>query len=223
VAAASSSKRRVERADVAKRLRGVYLRAAPLGTEPLRVVNISELGLGLESAGPAASLSRDQEFEGRLLVGKTNAPLRLRVVHATPEVIGMEFVEISDVLRAMIRRFFEAELSGASLKPEKPKGGGKSGSQTLEFSDGADHTLQLTVAAGQLRGLRIGLMGTSIEWATGGELRLVRNSKDEPVSEHLRAQLVKFIRSAQTLVPALRKQVESVLLVSDPDPDVKSP
>jgi hypothetical protein len=205
------SRRRKERANVKKRLKGVYLRSPELSSKDIRVTNISELGLGIETSGIEHAPASGADVEVRLLVGKTAAPVRVRVVHMSAEITGIEFLEPSDLIRGAIRAYFEPEIVGAAMRPVDGK---KGAAGQLLFEDPEANTLSLTVASGRLSAFSVGILGNSVEWKEGGPVQLIQNGRTEPLGDFMRNQLVKFAQSADALSPELQQELEAILLLN---------
>ena len=211
------SRRRKERANVKKRLKGVYIRSEELSEKEIRVVNISELGLGVETSSLETPPQEGAEIEVHLLVGKTSAPVRVRVVHVNPEITGIEFVDPSSLIRGAVRNYFEPELVGASLRPvnEPPDSLPPGTPFELKFQDKESNALALTVRDKRIVAFAIGVMGNTVQWKHGGPVQLVQNGKTEPLGDFLRSQLVKFAQSADSVDPEYQQEFETILLLNE--------
>lgn len=202
------SRRRKERANVENRLQGVFVKCEKLAPgQEVRVFNISELGIGVDAQPVKQAPASNEILECKLLVGRTVAPVQLRLVHMGAQVMGMEFVEPSELLRGAIQQYFEPELVGASLRPTAASAGKK---RIFESQDGGRLEIYLGPAT-VVEKFVIRVLGNSIEWERKLGLRLVQNGRAEPMPEFLLKQLVKLAQSAEAVEPELRKQVVAIL------------
>jgi hypothetical protein len=202
------SRRRKDRANVANRLQGVFVRCERLaGIRELRVFNISEHGIGVDPQLVKDPPGPKEVLDGKLLVGRTVAPVKLKVVHMGKEVMGMEFVNPSELLSGAIQQYFEPELVGASLRESAASSPKK---RIYESMAGSRIDILLN-PPGVVESFSIRVLGNSVEWEIKSGLRLVQNGKSEPVPEFLLKQLVKFVKSGEIIDPDLRNQLEAVL------------
>lgn len=204
-----SSRRRKERAFVGTRLQGVFVRCEALapGAE-LRVFNISELGVGVDAQLAAADApGAGAVLDGKLLVGRTVAPVKLRVVHRGREMIGLEFLDPSALLRGAIQKYFEPELAGASLRPVPD-----STERKRLFASRSGDRLEIELAeTGAIARFAIQVLGNSVEWDGARGFELKQNAQSEPVPEFLRKQLVKLAESATAVDADVRAKLEAIL------------
>jgi hypothetical protein len=202
------TRRRKDRANVANRLQGVFVRCDRLaGIRELRVFNISELGIGVDPQLVKSPPGPKEVLEAKLLVGRTVAPVQLKLVHMGKEVMGMEFVNPSGLLAGAIQSYFEPELVGASLRESAASSAKK---RIYESTTGNRLDIHLS-APGVVESFTIRVLGNAVEWETKTGLRLIQNGRSEPVPEFLLKQLVKFVKSGEVLDSGLRNQLEAVL------------
>jgi hypothetical protein len=197
----------MERANVRKRLQGVFLRCPELAEKDLRVFNVSELGVGVETAPIALSPEVGKVIEAKLLVGRTSAPVGIRLVHMTTEMTGFEFVNPSDLVRGAIRNYFENELVGASLRPVEGSGTAKG----LCYADDQGNRLELEVSGKRIQKFSFCVMGNQVEWVDGGQILLLQNARREPAPESLLKQLIKLVQSADFLDRSTQQGLERLL------------
>lgn len=207
-ASASLTRRRKERANVENRLQGVFVKCDRLAPrQELRVFNISELGIGMDAHPVKQAPAVNDVLDCKLLVGRTVAPVKLRLVHMGPGLMGMEFVQPSELLRGAIQQYFEPELAGASLREAQDSRGKK---RLYESREGDRLEFQLG-SAGVVDKFAIQVLGNSVEWDRRNGLKLVQNGRVEPVPEFLHKQLIKLAQSAAAVDSELRKQLEAIL------------
>lgn len=206
------TRRRKERANVRKRIRGVYIRSRELSSKDIRVANISELGLGLDTEGLEHRPAPDSLVEVRLLVGRTATPVQVRVVHVTAELTGIEFQEPSDLIRGAIRAYFEPEIIGASMRPAGHQT--RNGAVEHRFSDGGANSISIWVLQETVFAFQIGVLGNSVEWKEGAPVRMIQNGRAEPLGDHLRNQLIKLVQSAEAIDPEIQEEIETILLLN---------
>jgi hypothetical protein len=203
------SNRRKERANVERRLLGVHLRCEELSARDLRILNISELGMGIEVAPVADRLSEfspSKVFSARIMVGHAAAPVDFTVVHASAVMLGLEFVAPTDFLRSIIRRVFDSELLGASLCLVSSEG------EMRVFETGDGSRLEMMIKVGALDRFSIEVLGNSVKWDGERGLRLVQNSRSMRLPDFLRNQLIKLVQSAEAIGPEHRKRLELILM-----------
>lgn len=204
------SRRRKERANVGKRLRGVYLRATELGEKECRIANVSELGIGVETEN-AHLPATGTLLNARLVVGHAAIPVTVKVIHATNPIMGMQFVAPSEELRSIIRSFFEPELAGASLRLVQSPPRVPGSDAVLRYSNDASDTLELVIYNNRIKAFRVGILGNTVEWSQGDDVALVQDDRRGELEDFLRAQLVKFVQNAEVIHPSHRRQLEAVL------------
>ena len=207
------SRRRVERANVRRRLKGVFLSCPDLSEKDLRVVNLSENGLGVETdqvtRAPEIGSVSDAEFR----VGYTRTPARVRLVHLNPQVSGLEFMEPSESLKNAIRAIFQPELAGARMRVVGHRAKKTlMGPREVRYTDGKSHTLSLVVKNEHVERFTIGVMGNTVEWSLGRPLQCIQNSQPVAMDEYQRKQLVKFVNSIEDLDREHREAIEKTLL-----------
>ena len=206
------SRRRSERAHVLNRLKGVFIKCDLLTKPEVRVVNISDTGIWIETSYLTSEAKVSKTLSAKIIVGKTVAPVTLKLARLGGQVSGFEFVSPSGILRGAIRVYFEAELVGASLKPVKETDDEEEKPRVLEFQDNKSNSLRIEVKEEQVKKFDIDILGNQIIWSESGELCLLQNSKPHPIGSFLRKQVVQFIRNADTIAPPYRKQMERVLM-----------
>lgn len=202
------TRRRKDRANVANRLQGVFVRCERLaGIRELRVFNISEHGIGVDPQLVKDPPGPTEVLEAKLLVGRTVAPVKLKLVHMGKEVMGMEFINPSGLLSGAIQQYFEPELVGASLRESAASSPKK---RIYESMAGNRIDIHLN-SPGVVDSFSIRVLGNSVEWEIKSGLKLIQNGRSEPVSEFLLKTLVKFVKSGEIMDPDLRNQLEAVL------------
>ncbi len=208
-----ASRRRKERANVHHRLRGVTLKCPELSDSEIRVVNISELGVGVEGGILKADISPERVYDCKLLVGKAIIPVKIQVVHKSPDITGMQFVEASNLVCAAVRSCFEPELVGASLKLSSTTM--KAPNQTeFRFEGKNQETVELTTDPEGIFRFSITVLGNYVEWQRTKPLALIQGQRPYPVNQYLRKQLVQLVRSASAIPVNHRKEIETLLLVT---------
>lgn len=207
------SKRLKERAQIQRRFKGVFIKSALLEPNEVRVLNISETGIGIPALALTPKAKEARTLEATLYVGNTVVPVTLRLTRASSQTAGFEFVDHSDLLKAAIRVFFEAELSGSYLKT-KSQESTEFESKLHCFIDPKGNLLEFKINKNQkIQKFVITIFGNQVEWSLKKpELKLIQNKKENPVGSYLRSQLVQFIRNSQILDPPIRKQLELILL-----------
>lgn len=203
------SRRRKDRANVANRLQGVFVRCDGLaGSRELRVFNISELGIGVDPQLVKKPPGPGEILDAKLLVGRTVAPVQIRLVHMGTDVMGMEFVKPSGLLAGAIQSYFEPELGGASLRPSV----GSSGKRRI-YESSTGNRLDIQIGSpGVVDSFAIHVLGNSVEWDAKAGLKLIQNGRSEPVPEFLLKQLIKFVKSGEVIESGVRNQLEAVLV-----------
>lgn len=207
-----NEKRRAQRANVRQRVKGVFLRCPELSAKDIRVANISEFGLGIETGGLSHVPERDETFDARLLVGYTTAPVRVKVVRQTGDLLGMEIVQPSELLRGAIRAFFQPELVGAAVRPSgEVRDPEKVKDVRLHYSD-EENVMQAEFNDGQVRALTVGILGISIEWSEGEPLKMIQNEREKSPDDYLRKQLVKFVHNIDGLPESAKREISNILV-----------
>lgn len=193
----------------------MYLKIPSLSTADLRVFNLSELGMGVETSRIGKAPNAGTEMEARLVVGLTNAPVRVRLVHMNPQTTGLELVEPSELVQGAIRQYFENELAGAALKPVGPPPKRVLGEPySLRFRDTKSNSIEMYYEGDRLVRFSLRVLGNPIEWDRGGPPQLVQQTGKSPVSDMLRNQLLRFIQSAEALGDVRQASLEEALLTS---------
>lgn len=207
----TKSRRRTERANVHQRLKGVFFRCDHLSPQEVRVLNISETGIGIESVFLTPKAKEIKILEGHLFVGQTKTQAILRLVRSDFQTAGFEFVNPSDLLKGAIRLFFEAELAGANLQPV-PQSGEEA--PVHRYFDSHGNILEFeSNDRGKVQNFKMTFLGNHVVWDhQTQELKLVFSDSTEPAGTFLRGQLVQFIRNAEIVAPSYRKQLEAILL-----------
>ncbi|MGZ3699547.1 MAG: PilZ domain-containing protein, partial [Bdellovibrionota bacterium] len=85
---------------------------------PLFNISISGVGLLHEPPIPFAVGS---ELPGELRVGGARYPVRLKIAHVTPKIVGASFIDRSDALKSAIESYFEYELAALTMAKVDPK------------------------------------------------------------------------------------------------------
>ncbi|MCC7440739.1 MAG: hypothetical protein IT285_03840 [Bdellovibrionales bacterium] len=211
-------RRRARRADVMRRIRGVYLHCPDLGAGEFRVVNVSEFGLGLATSDVIPPPEIGTAFKGIVRVGLTNMNVDLKVVRRTKDIIGMEFVEPTEMLKGAIRTFFQPELLGAALKPAK---GSTSYHTVLTDPDGNGIEAHFEKGAEGDRAveLRIEVLGNEFIWAEDTTLRWMQNGQSIPLDEYTRKQLLRYVANVGAMSPTKQSMLEKVLRTAPSDHD----
>ncbi|MBI4924864.1 MAG: hypothetical protein HY843_02985 [Bdellovibrio sp.] len=210
----SRSRRKSERAFVLNRIKGVFLRCSQLTRPEIRVTNISETGLGLDSSLLTQLVTTLRTVNGQLLIGKTVFPVTLKLVRVSNGIAGFEFVEPREMIQNAIRVYFEAEIIGANLKQTSDANVGEETEEhkIYKFDDNQANYLEIEVKKQKIIRFNIGFFGNNAEWSPEGGLYLIQHSKIQPIGAFLRKQLIQFVISADTLKPDLQKQMEKILL-----------
>ncbi len=213
--ASGRSRRRVERANVRRRLKGVFLKCPTLAPTDLRVYNLSELGLGVETSPIGQAPNAGTEMDARLVVGLTNAPVRVRLVHMNPQMTGLALIEPTELVQGAIRQYFENELAGAALRPVGPPPKIVLGEPySLRFKDTKSNSIEIFYESDRIVRFSLRVLGNQIEWNRGSPTQLVQESGKAPVSDMLRYQLLRFIQSSEALGDARQASLEEALLTS---------
>ncbi|HTL13036.1 MAG TPA: PilZ domain-containing protein [Bdellovibrionota bacterium] len=215
-AVAPQERRRARRADVVRRIRGVYLNCPALGAAEFKVVNVSEYGLGLATSDVIPPPDIGKVFEGVLRVGLTSKTAKLKVVRKTREIIGIEFIDPDEMLRGAIRTFFQPELLGAALKPMK---GSTSYHTVLQDPDGngIDARFEKGDDGDRAIELRIEVLGNEFVWAEGTSLKWMQNGRGIPLDEYTRKQLLRYVANVASMSPAKQALLEVVLRTAPSD------
>jgi len=107
-------RRRVPRAKVETRFRAVLFHCPELDPGFLKVVEIGELGAGVEHKGSLHPTQMSTILKGYLRVGLTSIPVSFQVVYRLHQVLGLEFTSFggdAKFCRGLIRFIFKNELS----------------------------------------------------------------------------------------------------------------
>jgi hypothetical protein len=206
----TKSRRQKERANVQFRLKGVYFDCEHLFPSTVRVLNLSESGLGFESAFLTTKAKEIKILEGKLSVGRAIIPVILRLVRSDTVTAGFEFIHLTELLKGAIRIFFEAELAGAHLEP-LPQA--QLDSPVRYQDSNGNHLEYETNERGKIKKLAIHILGNQVAWdQQTSKLNLILMEDTEPVGAFLRGQLVQFVRNIEGLNGGLKKQLEAILL-----------
>ena len=201
-----SSKRRKERANVLYRLRGVFLECLDISPDALKIINISENGLGIEPALIKTPPQLHKTLPGKLIVGNVAAPLQLKLVRITPAVAGFEFVNLPEILRNGLQVIFESELVGANLQLVSRS------TNTLQYEDKIGNQLCISLSPqAKVMKVSISILGNQVHWEKEQGFQLLQNEISSPISDGLRKQLTQFIQSVATIDMKYRKQIENLL------------
>ncbi|MGK5088403.1 hypothetical protein WDW86_12660 [Bdellovibrionota bacterium FG-2] len=205
------SRRKVPRANVQKRLKGVFLRCPEIleGVQAeIKVSNVSELGVGLDRSAvrgvPMSVFGARAEFDAHLLVGTAAAPVRIRCIHVSDRMIGFEFVKASETLQSLVRTCFEAELLGSGLHWVE--------GVDNELRDRMENSIWYTLSEGKVSAFSIQLLGNRIEWREGAALAWEHAGRWEPLVDSLRKQLILFVQNAVILEEGVIRQIESIFV-----------
>ncbi len=205
------SKRKVPRANVQRRLKGVFVRCPGFfGQRELKVLNISELGIGLDRStlngvDPGVFSGR-AEFDAQVLVGTAASPVRIRCIHLSDKLIGFEFVEPSDILRSLVNACFEAELLGSGLNWSEGAGAAQN-----DLRDASGNSIVYSLNGEKVRSLEIQLLGNRVAWKEGASVAWEHLGRWVPLVDSLRKQLVLFVQNATALEGKIIRQLESIL------------
>lgn len=201
-----SSRRRKERAQVSQRLRGVFFESPELSSQELRIHNISELGIGIETSQMGKPPALGQVVTGQMKVGYTQASLQIKMAHFTPTTAGFEFVDLPDIVRDAIRLYFEPEIAGASLRLK-----GQS-IDLLSYEDQNENRLEILKSSqGEMKKFIFFVLGNQVIWSQPEGLQLSQNDLMQPLPEYFRRQLVSFIQNAREVDRFYAKQIENIL------------
>ncbi len=198
------SRRQHERAHVLNRLKGVFLRCSQFTHPEVRVVNISETGLGIENKYLTPPIKALKTINAQLLVGKTISSISLKLVRIHGDIAGFEFIHPNALLQAAIRVYFDAELVGANLKPTGTDQSTNT-SPTLIYKDKKSNALSLEIRQNRIHKIKIELFGNLIEWQEGKEFL-------QALGPFLRKQLIQMIQNTEALEQIYKKQLKKILL-----------
>jgi hypothetical protein len=193
-----------------------------LGTTDAHVVNVSEGGVGVETPSVQRVPELGTAFEAKLLVGRTIAPVKVKLVHIANELIGLQFVAPTDTLRAAISLIFDPELVGSALRGLSSNASSRKvlGQDHMQrFVDTKGNWVETVTQNNVLKSLRVCVMGTVTEWVEGGLLTLFQNNRKELLNDFHRGQLVRLARSATEIPELIRSQLEQTLLVTPHPPE----
>lgn len=196
-----------------------FLLCPELGSRPIPVLDISELGtrFALESlpASPRpggqylATLQLDQDFR---------CEIRIRVAYLDARVAGVEFVDPPKPFVHLIRAFFRHELLGANLRLLRDAGR----RDVLRFSDHGPNWVEIFLEDGPgektPRGLVADLtsFGAHVKWSTELPHLIItqaRKRSRNPVNEELGPrEFIRVIRNIPELDAALASRIEKIAL-----------
>lgn len=205
-----ASRRRKERAEVFHRLKGIFLESQAISSKKLRIVNISELGMGLEVGSISSSITEGRPIEGEISVGYTAAPVRFQLVHKGQKLAGFEFIQISDLLKSAIRVYLEPEMVGASLKKIQSPASAqflqdKEGNRLEIFFNEKEHLIKFSLS----------VLGNQIKWEEGREIVLIQNETSHPLPADFRKQMVNLFENVRDLNSSYRRKILDLLRFTD--------
>jgi hypothetical protein len=169
------------------------------------VLNISEYGLGLDPQEMGRPPEIGEVLEARLMVSHTNALVKLRFVHFSPDAAGFEFIEASDILRAAIHTYFGSELLGGRLERQ-----GKD-TTPIVFADTDGNSVRYELTGAALKSFELRLLGMVVSWERGGEPVLHQSGRKDLLPDFQRKQLLAVIRGATHIDDAVRDALEAAL------------
>lgn len=212
---ANPSQRKASRAVVKDRIKGVFVRCKDLSRKDLKVFNISELGVGIDTEGMDQIPEPGKPLEAEILVGYTKAPVTISLVHVTPTFAGMKFVNPTDLLRGAIKAFFDPELAGASIREinvkHQPTPDERDVPPDLKFSDGKKCTLEIWIDNEEVNSFLIEMLGNEIFWEQGQSLKWHQNNSTHPIDDLFRNQLTKLVSNIEDLNPEHKGQIISAI------------
>ncbi|MBN20659.1 MAG: hypothetical protein CL678_05160 [Bdellovibrionaceae bacterium] len=204
-------KRRVERANVKRRLKGVYLRCDVLNKKEIRVLNISEYGLGVATAEVNTIPDSKKILDAKIVIGITPISVKIAMVRTTPEITGFEIIDPPALVTAAIRKFFEAEILGASMRaigsvdPDATN-------TTISFSDQKTTKLVAQIKEGEIYHLSIAAFGIHFEWDHIHPIHIVQNERKLKVKNYQRKALVEMVRNLTYPNLKIVSEIERILL-----------
>lgn len=211
----NSSKRQSERANVKRRLKGVFLDCPELYENELRVTNISETGMGLDPKYVHALPPIGKALTGRLVMAGEKIVIAFCIKRLDPKIIGLEFLGSNEILKNAIRKFFEAELIGAKMRKISNPARIKLGEPyTHRYTDGRSNELEVTVLDSQVVEFNFKVLGISVEWKQGSAIFVEQNNQRTRMGEQLRNQLLKLVHSLDALDPHLQEDIEAIIVES---------
>jgi hypothetical protein len=213
----TKSKRKKERANVQDRIRGVFFKCPSLSTKEIRVINVSEGGLGLEPADITNKPAPQSRHQGKLSVGRTVLGVNVQFVHASNQISGFAFVDCEEAICGIIRSFFEAELTGAAMVLLQSKDGPEN-TRHLKFSIEKRTSFEVKTQNNKIMFFSIGILGNTVEWNRDkGRLELIVNSERKEVGDFMRGQLLNCIKNAEAIETPIKNQIQRVLANLPPD------
>jgi hypothetical protein len=172
-----------------------------MGGTPLRVLNISELGLRASVQSALTVPKAGEIVAGTLRLGGSFLfSTRLRVVYSANGEIGAEFLQAPRRLRDLVRSYFRHELLGATMRREtESEGSGK-----IRFSADGSAWVELALDKSGVKELRATLPELSsgvTSWQRGSN-RLSASARD---------QLLRLAENLPGLDPAHRASLRAGL------------
>jgi hypothetical protein len=174
-----------------------------MSAQEIRVLNISETGLGLDVAGIQRIPQPNRLLKVKLLVGKVATPLEMRLVHANTEIAGFEIQDPPKVFQGAVAAIFEPEMVGAALKAVQARR-----QNQLRFSDGRHTAIEISPATG-FNEVTIHLLGGSIHASLRGPMIHTVEDRQEELSAFLRQIVVRILHNASAIPEPLRAQLET--------------
>jgi hypothetical protein len=217
MASKPKSRRRSQRANVSERIRGVYLHAPTLSEQPVRVLNVSEHGVGL----PAHSLENlpepGTEIQGEIRIGSGRSEVTMCLVYANPAMMGFSFVEPSEVLQGAIRTFFDTEIAGAHFRLSKHEV--KDGEEKFSFRGLTHHSLDVGTDEGNhknVRWFKLKAIGVELNYdRSKEEVQATQNERPSELNTHQRNQLRALLKNLDELPDEIRTVIDLLVLNAD--------
>ncbi len=185
-----------------------------LAPEKIQVSNLAELGarIALQGAYDPKRLFQGEFFIGDYFVFK----LKFRVVYVGGCGAGIEFHKPSSRFRSLIRDYYAAELSGASMFPTTSGevAASKDGTQSLHFKNQELSELDIEISDGSVE--RFVLTSTelqaAVKWSRSGSIRLMSNQiLTRTEEEAKRLKLAGLVLNLSSLEPEHRTALAQII------------
>ncbi len=186
----------------------------------VRVANISVYGLGLVRDDTMAWPATGEVLHGILTLQKTQTPLKLKIRHHAPRVVGCEFMEAPAPLRNQILSFFEVELAGvemikvrSDLLQKPPKG------EPHWYRGGDQAELYFVTLQDQIESFHMSFLGWYLQASERESLRMGRVMDDDSVAKDRPAykpsDLIRFEPLSDPVLNAAARLILSVQGLSE--------
>ncbi len=198
-------KRRKKRIDLQRRLIGVFLDCAQLGDKKIGVLNLTELGLGLDRRDITTFFRLGTEFQGVLAVGYLTVDICIRIVQFSSFLLGCEFVELSAEASKVIQIYFEPEMVGASMKLKIQN------EKYILLQDFCLNKIELFFIGSHVVEFVLTFFGAVIQCSIGSHLVLMKNEPAVPLSDFMKDRVIRLINGTDLIRLSDKKMMLSIL------------